>query len=58
MSSVEPWNSLPDPLKKAASKEAFKREWRQLRKQIKNCSNGKPERNDKVKMKSMNGKFY
>jgi ribonuclease P/MRP protein subunit RPP40 len=29
---VEPWNRLPDTLKKAASKEAFKREWRQLRK--------------------------
>jgi ribonuclease P/MRP protein subunit RPP40 len=29
---VEPWNRLlPDTLKKAASKEAFKREWRQLR---------------------------
>ena len=29
---VEPWNRLPDTLKKAASKEAFKREWWQLRK--------------------------
>ncbi len=29
---VEPWNRLPDTLKRAASKEAFKREWKQLRK--------------------------
>ncbi len=29
---VEPWNRLPDTPKKAASKEAFKREWKQLRK--------------------------
>ncbi len=29
---VEPWNRLPDTLKKAASKEAFKREWKLLRK--------------------------
>ena len=30
---VEPWNRLPDTLKKAASKEAFKREWKLLRKE-------------------------
>jgi hypothetical protein len=29
---VEPWNRLPDTLKKAAIKEAFKREWKLLRK--------------------------